>query len=129
MKKLLLLVCLTFFTLISCSTDNDITPETTNTTTKEALIADFKFENIVVNEGNSLNIENLSKGYTNYIWDFGNQNIYTNTTPDFKFLSHGFYNVTLTVKNNLNEEASITKQIEVLCNFGGGIHTVDTTEI
>lgn len=126
--KNLLLICLAFVSLSSCSTDNDVTT-LTNNTSKEALIADFKFESAVVSEDSSLNIENLSKGYTNYVWDFGNQNIYTNTTPDFKFLAHGFYNVTLTVRNNLNEEASVTKEIEVLCNFGGGIHTVDNSDI
>ncbi|WP_375238637.1 PKD domain-containing protein [Aurantibacter sp.] len=125
MKKILLLSFITI-AFVSCSKDNEIEAEPS--AAQEELIADFRFESTVVNEDSDLNITNLSKGVTTYVWDFGNDNVFTEETPDYKYLSHGFYNVTLTVKNDINQEASITKEIEVLCNFGGGNHGPDTTD-
>ena len=115
MKKFgfLLLTCMLF---ISCSENNDepgeqITP----------LVADFSFEFETIDENSFMGIENKSEGATLYTWDFGNGNVYTDEIPDFRFLTHGIYDVSLTVENDLGETQSITKSINVLCVFGGGI--------
>ena len=114
MKKIIyvFLSCMLF---ISCSDDDTIT-----NMQNETLVADFSFEYETINESAYLGIENYSEGATTFSWDFGNGNVLTDEVPNFRFLSHGIYDVKLTVGNDLGETDSIVKTVNVLCLFGGG---------
>lgn len=115
MKKLAFLL-LTSVLFINCSDDNDVASDQ-----KTPLVADFSFEFEIIDENSFMGIENKSEGATSYTWDFGNGNVFTDETPDFRYITHGIYDVSLTVKNDLGETQSITKSINVLCVFGGGV--------
>lgn len=93
------------------------------------LVANFRFELETINEKEDLKIENLSSGALEYTWDFGNDQIFSDEIPDFKYLTHGIYDVTLSVKNSKGEVDSVVKTINVLCQFGGGIHSTDESEL
>ena len=129
----LLLVLMALVT--SCSKEDDtlkpnqVGLEVLNAQNEVRLIADFTFESQVVNEGDALNITNLSTEGVTYKWTLGSENeVSIEQTPNHSFFAHGFYDITLTITNQNNKEASITKTIEVLCNFGGGDHSTDESE-
>lgn len=129
---LVIVVCLFF----SCSQneeefveDSPLTIEKPTNNLEEPLTADFDFNTLIINEQDDIGVTNLSTGATSYEWDFGNGTKSYNKIPDFKYLIHGTYYVRLKVKNDKGEEASVKKSIEVLCLFGGGIHTTEESEI
>ena len=108
---------------VSCSDDYEEISEQ-----NESLVANFTFESETINESGSLGIENNSEGATTYTWDFGDGNVITNEVPDFRFITHGIYDVTLTVGNDLGETDSTVKTINVLCLFGGGSTGVEHSD-
>jgi PKD repeat protein len=122
MKKImyLFLSCVLF---ISCSDNNE---ETSGQ--NESLVADFSFDYETINESGYLGIENNSEGATTYTWDFGNGNVFTDEVPDFRYITHGIYDVTLTVGNDLGDTHSIVKTVNVLCVFGGGSTGVEHSD-
>jgi PKD repeat protein len=127
MKHLFLLVIVSLMVL-SCSKEEVTNEDFTILKEESPVIADFNFESDIVNENQDLKINNLSSGATEYLWDFGENQILKDEVPDFKYLIHGIYEVKLTVKNENGSESSVIKQIEVLCNFGGGNHGTQTSE-
>lgn len=138
MKKILFLA-FSALLFIACSKDQEIVEQDgtllednidvqDDTDTDIPLVADFTFGSDVVNESDDLGITNLSTGATSYTWDFGHGNVFQDEVPDFKFLSHGIYEVTLMVRNEAGEMASVTKSIDVLCVFGGGTYGVEHSD-
>ena len=130
MKLKITLLLSLLLVITSCSKEEDDVLEQTNLNadTEILLKADFNFDTDVVNESEAIYITNLSKGVNAYHWDFGNGEVSAEQVPDLKLLSHGFYDVTLTVTNGSGKEDSITKTIEVLCLFGGGDHSTEEAE-
>lgn len=121
MKKLFLLL-FTVSLFISCSDDS-----TSVESESSRLVADFSFDYDTVSENDQITIVNDSEGAVSYKWDVGNGVTFTGEAPEFKFQSHGIYNITLTVENELGETHSITKAINVLCVFGGGVGAEEHT--
>lgn len=128
MKKILLLTAVSFM-LFACSKEEQSvdatnlsqeTPGLSDDVTVVPLVANFDFVSDTVSESDDLGIVNLSTGATSYEWDFGLDNQFTDEVPDFRFLSHGIYDVKLTVWNNQGESHTTFKTINVLCVFGGG---------
>lgn len=86
--------------------------------------ADFTINNAgnEVDENMFLELTNLSQNASSWHWDFGNGQTSTERNPKFSYPIHGIYPITLTVKDKWGNSHSTTKEILVLCVFGGGGH-------
>src|SRR5687767_4002652 len=81
-------------------------------------VARFTVTNVVdqVLEGVTLNIENQSQNAVSYLWDFGDGTTSTEKTPTFNFITHGGYDIKLTVKNKKGVTSEYTyNRIGVIC--------------
>ena len=63
-----------------------------------------------------------STGAATWQWDLGNGVISTEATPSFDYQMHGIYTITLKVKDNKGNIKQTSKNITVLCIFGGIAH-------
>lgn len=143
MKNFFFLLAL--FALASCtsltSDTSDLpTPSTTNApevemnpalqpVEKEApeasvLRADFTIDNSngEVNENAPLQLTNLSENAVSWEWDFGNGKTSTEETPVHTYPIHGPYTVTLKVTDEEGNVETASREVTVLCIFGGGSH-------
>lgn len=86
--------------------------------------ADFAIRNEggEVDENGYVQLENLSKNAVSWHWDFGNGITSTAKTPVHTYPIHGFYPITLTVTDKWGNKHSLTREVLVLCIFGGGSH-------
>ena len=125
-KKITLLLLAVGF-LFSCSEEQEmVTQDGTllqdqvdvqddaDTDAQEPLVANFEFGAVQVDESQDLGIVNLSTGAVSYRWDFGFNQTSTEQNPEFNFLSHGIYPVTLQVTDAEGNTQEITKSIDVL---------------
>ena len=86
--------------------------------------------------GESVIFQNLSTGFvSNYIWDFGDSTILTETNPTHIYENNGYYNIILIAKNELCSDTS-NRTISVTNNSKGNIiihllqtHIILTMEI
>ncbi|MCC6726958.1 MAG: PKD domain-containing protein [Saprospiraceae bacterium] len=94
-----------------------------NPTTK-AVVADFTIDNQEgkVDEQATLLVSNKSTNAVSYEWDFGNGDKSTEANPTYSYKMHGNYTVTLKAKDQSGKVSTSTKQVTVLCIFGGGPH-------
>lgn len=117
MKKILTFVVLSAV-VFSCSTESAEVKETT-----EAPAAKASFELVtnhgLVDENQTLTITNTSRNASSYHWDFGNGVMSKEQQPNYKFPMHGYYNITLTVTDKDGNQDRYTKEVGVLCKFGG----------
>jgi PKD repeat protein len=60
------------------------------------------------------NNSTIDYGSLTYIWDFGNQKTSTNANANYKYLSHGNYDVSLIVESDFNCIDTITQTYQVL---------------
>ncbi|MEH6681264.1 MAG: PKD domain-containing protein [Sediminicola sp.] len=104
MKKLRILYFFIAFSLLAgCgSDDNEVASE-------GGIVADFSF----TSDGSTFTFTNLSEGATNYRWDFGDLNFYSyEKDPVYTYsIKGGELLVSLTVTNEMGQEAFITKTI------------------
>ena len=135
MKKILFLA-LSVVLFIACSKDQEVVDQDgtlmdgnidiqDDADTDEPLVADFEFVATQVDENQDLGIVNLSTGAVSYRWDFGFNQSSTDENPEFSFLSHGIYPVTLQATDADGNSIEVTKSIDVLCVFGGGTGGVE----
>lgn len=137
MKKILFLA-LSALLFIACSKDQEVVEQDgtlleddidiqddADTDTDVPLVADFEFVASQVDENEDIGIVNLSTGAVSYRWDFGFNQTSTEENPEFSFLSHGIYPVTLQVTDADGNSFEVTKSIDVLCVFGGGTGGVE----
>lgn len=141
MKKILLLS--TIFSLVlftACVEEEDIShvlPEPGDTEllevaptskgimpTSVSVLADFDIElvNGTVNELVKLNLTNKSVNAVSYEWDFGNDFTSSAEVPDYKYKNHGYYDITLKATGADGTVSEVTKEVLVLCIYGGGEH-------
>ncbi len=80
-------------------------------------------QNGTVWEQNNLEIQNNSKDAVSYEWDFGNGETSTDMNPEFSYLLHGDYTITLKVTDEKGYTDVSTQDVTVLCIFGGGSHS------
>lgn len=73
-------------------------------------------------EKDDLLIINKSINAVSYHWDFGNGDTSTEAEPEYEYDIHGYYTVTLTITDAYGKKQSASKEILVLCLFGGGDH-------
>ena len=68
-----------------------------------------------------MTFQNLSTGFvSNYIWDFGDSTILTETNPTHIYENNGYYNIILIAKNELCSDTSY-RTISVTKNSKGNI--------
>lgn len=72
-------------------------------------------KDILTFTNNSLNAES-------YHWDFGNGGTSSSEDPTYMYKMHGYYTITLTVTDAHGNIDQVTKDVPVLCIFGGGTH-------
>lgn len=70
----------------------------------------------------TLSVSNKSTNAVSYEWDFGNGDKSTEANPKYNYKIHGNYTVTLKATDQKGKASTSTKQITVLCIFGGGPH-------
>jgi PKD repeat protein len=88
------------------------------------LVADFviNHQNGSVNEKDPVLLTNQSQNAVSYEWNLGNGVISTEATPSFDYQMHGIYTITLKVKDIKGNIKQTSKNITVLCIFGGVPH-------
>ena len=140
MKKLLFLSLVVSLTILSaCSkehVDDNFVPsdvEFTLSTTGDisfnhegsSAVADFSIDNEhgKVLENEALLLTNNSVNAVSYHWDFGNGMTSDEPNPIIKYGLHGHYPITLTITDALGRTHQTSKEILVLCIFGGGDHS------
>lgn len=121
MKKIIFALILSGVTLVSCSKDESI--ETTTPATSSFSISN---PNETVNEQQALVIQNNSVNAVSYLWDFGNGVTSTEKVPTYSYPMCGNYNLKLTVTDASGKQTVSTKELPVLCVFGGH-HTPNTS--
>lgn len=125
MRKLISLLALSVV-FVACSPNEEVEPAVQKAEVQELSTAKASFDIVtnhgLVNESEELSLTNLSSDAVSYHWDFGNGETSTKAVPSFKFSMHGFYDVTLTVTDKAGNQNRFTKEVGVLCKFGGGEH-------
>ncbi|HLP96588.1 MAG TPA: PKD domain-containing protein [Saprospiraceae bacterium] len=93
-------------------------------TLQPGLVADFSIDhqNGSVNEKDAVLLTNKSKNAVSYEWSLGNGVVSTEPTPSFAYQMCGNYTITLKVKDNKGVVQQTSKNITVLCIFGGVGH-------
>ena len=88
------------------------------------LVADFSIENQngTVNEKDPVLISNKCQNAVSYEWNFGNGITSTQATPSLAYQMCGNYTITLKVKDIKGNEQQVSKNVVVLCIFGGIAH-------
>ncbi len=88
------------------------------------LVADFviNHQNGSVNEKDPVLVTNQSQNAVSYEWNLGNGVTSTEATPSFDYQMHGIYTITLKVKDIHGNIKQTSKNITVLCIFGGIAH-------
>jgi PKD repeat protein len=79
--------------------------------------------NNTVNEGQVLKLTDQSVNAASYHWDFGNGTTSDKADPNFYYVMHGDYTITLTVTNVKGTKATSKYDITVLCTYGNPNHT------
>lgn len=113
MKKIVLILVVLIF--VGCSKDDN--SEVTN----KVGVASFKILNTneVVNEHQTLELQNDSKNAVSYLWDFGNGDTSTEVTPNYTYPMCGYYTVKLTATDVEGNQTIYSQELPVLCVFGG----------
>ena len=73
-------------------------------------------------EKEALLVTNNSIEAVSYHWDFGNGDTSTDRVPSHKYDLHGYYTVTLKVTGANGSVSEVSKEVLVLCIYGGGDH-------
>ena len=79
--------------------------------------------NSTVLEGQLLKLSNESLNAVSYHWDFGNGTSSNKMNPEFYYVMHGDYTITLTVIDAKGKTSISTLPLTVLCTFGTVNHT------
>lgn len=89
-----------------------------------SLVADFVIENQdgTVNEKAPVLLLNKCQNAVSYEWNFGNGITSTQAIPTLAYQMCGNYTITLKVKDIKGFEQQVSKDIVVLCIFGGIAH-------
>ncbi len=89
-----------------------------------ALVANFEvvLDNGTVSEQEALIITNKSVDAISYEWDFGNGDKATTANPSYEYGIHGNYTIKLTATDAIGNRQTATKDLTVLCIFGGSSH-------
>ncbi|MEO1259440.1 MAG: PKD domain-containing protein [Bacteroidota bacterium] len=98
-----------------------IDSKTTSTAVKAAF--DVELTNGTIDEKMVLNLSNQSKNAVSYEWDFGNGDTSTDELPSYKYNMHGYYTVTLKATGADGKVSEMSKEVLVLCIYGGGDHS------
>ncbi len=109
---------------LAASPTNDVTENQDNSNTLNAGKANFTINHLgnSVFEKDVLLLTNNSINAVSYQWDFGNGDTSTEAQPVYKYNSHGYYNVTLTITDVYGNTHQASDEVIVLCIFGGGDH-------
>ncbi len=75
-------------------------------------------------EKDELLITNNSVNAVSYHWDFGNGDTSSEANPNYKYDIHGYYTISLKITDAHGNSYESSKEILVLCLFGGGAHDV-----
>ena len=75
-----------------------------------------------VDENEYLLVSNNSENAVSYLWDFGNGKTSTKENPSYAYKMHGNYIISLTVTDKFGNTDIHSKELIVLCVFGGGDH-------
>jgi PKD repeat protein len=92
--------------------------------TASAMVVDFTIDNVngKVDEQINLILNNKTVNAMSYSWDFGNGDTSTEVNPKYSYKIHGNYTVTLTATDQRGNVSKVSKDVTVLCIFGGGDH-------
>ncbi len=141
MKNLIYFSLLSFFLLCACdviqieeetpilnqaelefaATEDSYDEETLPTKTTEANFTVDNNQNTLL-EKETLLLTNNSINAVSYHWDFGNGVTSTEAIPEYKYQIHGYRTVTLTITDAQGNSHATSKEILVLCLYGGGDH-------
>lgn len=73
-------------------------------------------------ENQSITLINNASEVVSYLWKIDNNTKITEKSPTISFPSHGLHKITLTVTDARGNTATASKDINILCIFGGGNH-------
>jgi PKD repeat protein len=127
MKNIQLLILLLLLGIGSSCHKKSVDEVVFNETLQPApssLVADFVIENQdgTVNEKAPVLLLNKCQNAVSYEWNFGNGITSTQAIPTLAYQMCGNYTITLKVKDIKGFEQQVSKDIVVLCIFGGIAH-------
>lgn len=71
-------------------------------------------------ENNTVKLISDGGGITNYYWNLGDGRKSFEKSPIISYAGHGYYTISLTVTDASGKSETLSKDISILCNFGGG---------
>ncbi len=71
-------------------------------------------------ENNTVKLVSDGGGITNYYWNLGDGRKSFDKAPVISYPAHGYYTISLTVKDANGRTETLSKDLGILCNFGGG---------
>jgi hypothetical protein len=71
-------------------------------------------------ENNTVKLVSDGGGITSYYWNLGDGRKSFEKSPVISYPAHGYYTISLTVKDANGRSETLTKDLGILCNFGGG---------
>lgn len=71
-------------------------------------------------ENNTVKLVSDGGGITSYYWNLGDGRKSFEKSPGISYPAHGYYTISLTVKDANGRSETLTKDLGILCNFGGG---------
>jgi len=107
--------------LSSCSKKKDITVINEQLPSLDAKFSIVVNDPVNIFEQQSIRFVNESTGYNLCSWQFGNNTKSQEVNPERSYPYHGIYTVTLTVFDDKGNRSAYSKDLSILCNFGGGV--------
>ncbi len=71
-------------------------------------------------ENNTVKLVSDGGGITSYYWNLGDGRKSFEKSPVISYPAHGYYTISLTVKDANGRTETLSKDLGILCNFGGG---------